>query len=131
MFRCKARWVEQGEKPTKYFFNLEKKNVDRWIVMELKDENDQILTDFKEVNKTIVDHFSKILSSKLIVANEKVQRLNFNQFVKDVEIPELTNEEQIEMENDLWRKLKKVAKLFQRNKTPATTVFPSNFMTPF
>ena len=25
MFRAKCRWVEQGEHPTKYFFNLEKK----------------------------------------------------------------------------------------------------------
>ena len=25
MFRSKVRWIEQGEKPTKYFFNLEKK----------------------------------------------------------------------------------------------------------
>ena len=29
MFRAKARWVEQGEKATKYFFNLEKKEL-RW-----------------------------------------------------------------------------------------------------
>jgi len=35
MFRSKARWLEQGEKPTKYFFNLEKKNYDRKIVKEL------------------------------------------------------------------------------------------------
>ena len=26
MFRSKVKWVEQGEKPTKYFFNLEKRN---------------------------------------------------------------------------------------------------------
>ena len=26
IFRSKLRWVEQGEKPTKYFFNLEAKN---------------------------------------------------------------------------------------------------------
>jgi len=63
MFRSKARWLEQGEKPTKYFFNLEKKNYDTKIVKELKDENEQILTNFKEVNKRIEDHFSKILSS--------------------------------------------------------------------
>ena len=25
MFRSKMKWFEQGEKPTKYFFNLEKK----------------------------------------------------------------------------------------------------------
>jgi len=40
MFRSKARWFEQGEKPAKYFFNLEKQNYDRKIVKELKDEND-------------------------------------------------------------------------------------------
>ena len=53
MFRSKARWFEQGEKPTKYFFNLEKRNYDRRVVKELKDENDQILTNFKDVNKIL------------------------------------------------------------------------------
>ena len=81
MFRSKARWFEKGEKPTKYFFNLEKRNYDRRIVKELKDGNDQILTNFKEVNKTIEDHFSKILSSK-IIGNENDQRVNFNHFAK-------------------------------------------------
>ena len=61
---------------------------------------------FKDVNKRTEDHFSKILNSK-IVENGNVQRANFNQFAKDVVIPRLTNEEQIEMENDLFRKLKK------------------------
>ena len=47
----RSRLLEQGEKPTKYFFNLEKTNYDRKIVKELKDKNDQILTNFKEVNE--------------------------------------------------------------------------------
>jgi len=61
MFRSKARWLEQRKKPTKYFFNLEKNNYDRKIVKELKVENEQIITNFKELNKRIEDHFSKIL----------------------------------------------------------------------
>ena len=100
MFRSKARWVEQGEKVNKIFFNLEKNNYDRKIIKELKDENEKIITNFKDVNRRIEDHFSKKQSSK-IAENEGVQRLNFNQFVKDVEIPKLTNEEQTEMENDI------------------------------
>jgi len=32
MFRSIARWFEKGEKPTKYFFNVEKRNYDRRIV---------------------------------------------------------------------------------------------------
>ena len=29
MFRSKMKWVEQGEKPTKYFYNLEKTNYEK------------------------------------------------------------------------------------------------------
>ena len=29
IFRFKAKWLEQGEKPTKYFFNLEKTNYEK------------------------------------------------------------------------------------------------------
>ena len=29
MFRAKCRWVENGERPTKYFFNLEKQNYNK------------------------------------------------------------------------------------------------------
>ena len=113
------------------FFNLEKKNYDRKIIKELKDENDKIITNFKDINRRIEDHFSKILSSK-IAENENVQRLNFNQFVKDVEIPKLTNEEQTEMEMIFqWRKLKKVVTLFQKTKTPGDDGFSVEFYEAF
>ena len=131
MFRSNARWFEKGEKPTKYFFNLEKRNYDRRIVKELKDENDQILTNFKEVNKRIEDHFSKILSSK-IIENENDQRVNFNHYAKDLVIPRLTNEEQFEMENDLtMEEIKNVIKLFQKNKTPGDDGFSIEFYEAF
>ena len=59
--RAEPSWVERAEKPTKYFVNLEKRNSDRRIVKELKDENDQILTNFKEASKRIEDQFPKLL----------------------------------------------------------------------
>ena len=36
MFRAKCRWVENGERPTKYFFNLEKRNYNRKTIRELR-----------------------------------------------------------------------------------------------
>jgi len=36
VFRSKARWVEYGEKPTKYFFNMEKKSYNKKVISELK-----------------------------------------------------------------------------------------------
>ena len=31
-FRSKCLWVEKGERPTKYFFNLEKRNYSRRVI---------------------------------------------------------------------------------------------------
>ena len=36
MFRAKCRWVENGERPTKYFFNLEKRNYNKKTISELR-----------------------------------------------------------------------------------------------
>ena len=36
MFRSRTRWIENGEKPTKYFFNLEKRNYEKKIITQLK-----------------------------------------------------------------------------------------------
>ena len=47
IFRSKARWTENGEKPTKYFFNLEKTRYEKKIVSQLKIGEDKFVSDFK------------------------------------------------------------------------------------
>ena len=78
---------------------MEKKNYDRRIIKELKNEDGEI-TNFKDINAKIEDHFPKIPTSKT-VENEHVQGLNFDRFVEGIEIPKLTYEEGHEMEHDL------------------------------
>jgi len=36
MFRAKCRWIEKDERPTKYFFNLEKSNYSKKTISELR-----------------------------------------------------------------------------------------------
>ena len=48
MLRSKMKWIEQGEKPTKYFYNLEKTNHEKKLVREVKLEIDPA-----QVNKEI------------------------------------------------------------------------------
>ena len=42
MFRAKCRWIENGERPTKYFFNLEKSNYNKNTISELRLQEDSI-----------------------------------------------------------------------------------------
>ena len=45
MFRSRTRWIENGEKPTKYFFNLEKQNSEKKIITQLKTTDGEIIPD--------------------------------------------------------------------------------------
>ena len=51
MFRSKMKWVEQGEKPTKYFHNLEETNYEKKLVGEVKLENEERVSYSAQVNK--------------------------------------------------------------------------------
>ena len=53
MFRSKMKWIEQGEKATKYFCNLKKTNFEKKLVQEVKLENEEIISNPVQVNKEI------------------------------------------------------------------------------
>ena len=99
MFRSKARWIERGEKATNYFFNLEKRNYEKKVIQQLKLENGEIISDIKQINEEIESFHSNLLetnSSNPIDFNEE-----FNAFVADLQIPQLTPEESSALESNL------------------------------
>ena len=132
MFRSKSRWIEQGEKPTKYFFNLEKKKYEKKLIKELKTENPtEPLTNIKDINNKIEEHFTQLLSSQK-EEDETLNEANFDSFVEELEIPKLTKEEQDLMEHDLSiEEIKNAIKCFQKGKTPGDDGFSVEFYETF
>lgn len=66
MFRSKARWIEKGEKPTRYFFNLEKRNFEKKAITQLKLVNGEIVSDMKQLNKEIESFYSDLLETNYL-----------------------------------------------------------------
>ena len=89
IFRSKMRWIEKGEKPTKYFFNLEKLNYEKKVISQLNGENGKIISDLNLINKQIVSKVSRQFHD------------NFNTFTCNLETPKLTIQQQISQEYDL------------------------------
>ena len=58
--RCKARWADLAEKPTKYFLNLEKSNFNRRAIHRLKNKENKVLSDAKEIEKELTQYFKNI-----------------------------------------------------------------------
>jgi hypothetical protein len=47
LVRSRAQWVDEGEKPTKYFCGLESKNYTSKIIPKVEKDNGEIVTDQK------------------------------------------------------------------------------------
>ena len=64
--------------------------------------------------------------------DETMNEVNFDSFVKELEIPKLANEEQDLMEHDLSiEEIKNAIKHFQKSKTPGDDGFPVEFYETF
>ena len=92
IFRSKCRWVEKGEQPTKYFFNLEKRNYNRKTITELQTDDNEIVQEDK-ILETIEKFYKDLYSPKITVS-----QMNFDEFIEYIEIPKLDNEEKNDLE---------------------------------
>ena len=133
IFRSKSRWVEMGEKPTRYFFNLEKRNYEEKVILQLKTRSDEIITDIKEISKEIEIYFSELLQSQLDTTLERESNKLFSDFVSGLDIPKVSDEENALIEKALTIEELKASllKSFQNNKTPGDDGLPKEFYEAF
>ena len=59
--RSRAKWTEEGEKPTNYFLNLENRHYTNKIILKLiKDENQEEIVNQKSNFKfNEIEHFNR------------------------------------------------------------------------
>ena len=87
-FRAKCAWREKGERPTKYFFNLEKRNYNKKVIFELEDDANNIITSDKEILLQIENYYSNLYSSNICETEEKL-----SQFSENLNLPRLSNKD--------------------------------------
>ena len=58
----KCKWVENGEKATKYFINLEKRNYNRKVITEIESENGSLIKDDKQILEKVEAYYEYLYS---------------------------------------------------------------------
>ena len=101
MFRSKVIWLEQGEKPTKYFFNLEKTNYEKKLIREVKLENAEVTSDSMRIEKELEKYFTNMYASKTNDTTGLREGNSFESFVEGLEIPKLDKEDNESLEQEL------------------------------
>ena len=76
IFRSKCRWVEKGKRPTKYFFNLEKRNYNMKTITELQIDDNQIVKEEDKILETKEKFYEDLYSSKTTVS-----QVDFDEFI--------------------------------------------------
>ena len=121
LLRSKAQWIEEGEKNTKYFVNLEKRNYEKKHIKKLIDEKGTEIIEEEKIIKEQQNFYENLYTTK--VGNKNIEFGNpknnipqLDQKLKDICDSPLTIEE-------CGAALKKL----QNNKSPGADGFTTNF----
>ena len=129
IFRTKCNWVENGEKATKYFFNLEKRNYNRKVINEFETEEGASIKDNKEILAKIEQYYSDLYRSKILPDHPQE---SFNKFTQNVEMPKLSDGEKVSLEGYLtFEECQKILETLPNEKSPGEDGFTAEFYKHF
>ena len=125
--RSRARWVEEGERPTKYFFNLEKKNISNSTIKELKTKEGVCVSSNKEILDEQYKFYDQLYEADNI-AEENIQ--SYLSKINDLNI--LKEHEAKLLEGEITENECKMAlKNMKLNKSPGSDGIPVEFYITF
>ena len=127
IIRAKIRWYEEGEKSTKYFYNLEKRNQQKKTVKKLIVDGQEIEGN-KAILKEAKDFYKNLYESKVNPREAK----NLEHIFLNDSLPKISEEDKIKCEgavtlDECWKALKS----FEKNKSPGNDGIPAEFYQKF
>ena len=123
MFRAKCRLVENGERPTKYFFYLEKRNYKKKTISEVRLQDDSTTNDGNVILEQIESYYKNLCTSDCTFSNEEC-----DSFMLNLKIPKPSDEDRESLEGLLsYDECKEVLETFQADKAPGEDGFTAEF----
>ena len=128
MIRARARWHEHGERSSKYFLNLEKRNHVKKHMRKLKISG-SIKTDPFNILSEQKLFYQDLYTSKNIKVDSTQTAKSF---LRNLDIPRLTEEQKLSCEGKITpEECAAVLENFQNNKSPGNDGIPVEFYKKF
>ena len=123
LIRSRARWVEHGEKPSKYFCTLEKRNFVSKRMISLINKNDDELFDFDLINQEVYNFYRDLYKSK----EDSIENVDLNEILKP-DTPKLTDDQALNLEGHITlEEAGNVLRKMNNNRSPGSTGFTVEF----
>ncbi|KAK3091716.1 hypothetical protein FSP39_022111 [Pinctada imbricata] len=121
--RSRCRWIEDGEKPSKYFCALEKRNYVNKNIVKLE-TNRRVITDQKEILNEIKTFYENLYASQ----DEMLTDVNLESLLNNEEIPKLSEDDKLNLEKPISiEEVGEAVKLLKNDKSPGPDGFSARF----
>ena len=120
--RSRVRWFEEGEKSSKYFLNLEKRNYTSKLIPCLNSENGDIVQDQFKILKLMEYHYRELFRSHDDIDNDPAE------FLDSVELKQLSVSDIEHLQQPLsLEEVGRALYAMKNNKSPGSDGFPAEF----
>ena len=123
LIRSKARWIEQGEKPSKYFCNLENRNFVSKRMTSLFDKNGKEINNQIDIKNEVFSFYNNLYKSREHI----IENINLEEKL-NLATPKLTTAQALSIEGKIsLDEAYNTLKSMQNNKSPGSTGFTTEF----
>ena len=124
LVRARAKWIEDGEKPSKYFCNLEKRNFVNKNISKIITTSNKVITEQKELLGEIKRFYETLYSNR----DEYLEDVNLNLLLQNCECVKITNDIKSNLENDITlAEISNALKLMKNEKSPGPDGYTAEF----
>ena len=129
MIRSRCRWYEEGEKSSKYFLTLEKRNFNNKTLDRLQLENGKVITNPNEISKEQFKFYQKLYTSN---NTDVFDGSEIDDFLGGLTVPKLSEEVRFLWEADISEnEIYLAIKSTQSGKAPGLDGLPIEFYKAF
>ena len=131
MIRSRVRWFEEGEKSSKYFLNLEKRNYNNKNLDRLILQNGDTTSDCKQILEEEKRFYKKLYTTTK--SENDISGENIPPFLgNDIDTPTISDENKITLEGDIQeQEILNAIKSTANNKAPGLDGLPIEFYKVF
>ena len=120
--RSKAKWIEEGEKPTKYFCNLENRNYVPKFMNSLISESGESLKTQDQILSETKRHYQKLYEAK------ETEDVSLHDLLRNIEVPKLNENEMTSIEWEItYTEMLSSLKRMSNNTSPGNDGFTVEF----
>ena len=95
--RSRAKWVEEGEKPSKYFCHLESRNFTNKLIPKIEEDNGNVILEQHEILDATKKFYENLYSSR----EHDIEDIDLNAELDFTDIKKLTDEESEKLEGTI------------------------------